>query len=354
MQVAQRIDLLNIVLMLAAFVFALLIPFEAFLFSYAVLGPLHYMTEISWLNQRDFFLKKRKHAVFLIVACFLLSAHAIYVTLYGHSFIDGAMRLFQHKISVATIFAIEIGLGALSFVTFFITLAFNKVDKRHEFFSWLALIVFIALLAQFILPAQYALFSLMLPTIIHVSLFTALFILSGALKQNSVSGYAVFILYVVTCILFFMPNVFLPVAHNISDYALRNYAVSGFTHINHALLSLSNLSNQPENSIDVFRHPFGLRIQAFIAFAYTYHYLNWFSKTGLVGWHRISRGRLAFIIAAWLGCVGVYAYDYRLGLAVLLFFSLLHVVLEFPLNHKVTGQIMLDLAKRLDFRRHNA
>lgn len=84
----RQIDYLNILLLGLAFVVALLVPFEAFLFSYAVLGPLHYITEISWLNQRDFFLSKRRHAAFLILACLVLSAQAIYFTVSGHSLVD--------------------------------------------------------------------------------------------------------------------------------------------------------------------------------------------------------------------------------------------------------------------------
>jgi hypothetical protein len=31
----------------------------------------------------------------------------------------------------------------------------------------------------------------------------------------------------------------------------------------------------------------------FIAFAYTYHYLNWFSKTDIIRWHVVSQRRIA-------------------------------------------------------------
>ena len=51
----KNIDSINIVLMLFSFVAALLFPFELFLFSYIILGPLHYMTELSWLRERNFF-----------------------------------------------------------------------------------------------------------------------------------------------------------------------------------------------------------------------------------------------------------------------------------------------------------
>jgi len=71
----------------------------------------------------------------------------------------------------------------------------------------------------------------------------------------------------------------------------------------------------------------------FIAFAYTYHYFNWFSKTSIIKWHEAGAVRLTAVAVLWLAAVGVYAYDYVIGVRVLFCLSLLHVYLEFPLNH---------------------
>src|SRR6185503_2075930 len=49
------VNYLNIALMIISCVLAFRFPFELFLISYAVLGPLHYLTEISWLNDRKYF-----------------------------------------------------------------------------------------------------------------------------------------------------------------------------------------------------------------------------------------------------------------------------------------------------------
>ena len=38
------------------------------------------------------------------------------------------------------------------------------------------------------------------------------------------------------------------------------------------------------------------RVMRFIAFAYTYHYLNWFTKTRVIGWADILRRRGLTII----------------------------------------------------------
>ena len=70
----------------------------------------------------------------------------------------------------------------------------------------------------------------------------------------------------------------------------------------------------------------------FIAFAYLYHYLNWFSKTEIIRWHKVPKVRFILVIALWIVASGFYLYDYSVGLSVLFFLSFTHVLLEFPLN----------------------
>src|SRR5262245_66068389 len=41
--------------MLVSALLAWMLPFEMFLLAYAVLGPLHYLTQISWLHDRGWF-----------------------------------------------------------------------------------------------------------------------------------------------------------------------------------------------------------------------------------------------------------------------------------------------------------
>src|SRR5437870_4009564 len=57
---SEQINYLNIGLMIVSCVVAYVLPFELFLFSYAVLGPLHYLTEISWLHDRNYFVEARR------------------------------------------------------------------------------------------------------------------------------------------------------------------------------------------------------------------------------------------------------------------------------------------------------
>lgn len=68
----KTIDLANIALMLISCVAAFVVPFELFLFSYAVLGPLHYLTEITWLHKRDYFTNGKSDYIWLIMLCVFL------------------------------------------------------------------------------------------------------------------------------------------------------------------------------------------------------------------------------------------------------------------------------------------
>jgi len=77
---------------------------------------------------------------------------------------------------------------------------------------------------------------------------------------------------------------------------------------------------------------FDSRSTGLLSFVYTYHYLNWFIKADVIGWRRIPPVRLGAIVALSAAATGLYFYDYAMGFTVLLALSLLHVVLEFPLN----------------------
>ena len=59
---------LNTGLIILSCLIAFYIPFELFLFSYGILGPLHYLTEIGWLHKKNYFTKGKYDFVFLIMS----------------------------------------------------------------------------------------------------------------------------------------------------------------------------------------------------------------------------------------------------------------------------------------------
>jgi hypothetical protein len=107
-----------------------------------------------------------------------------------------------------------------------------------------------------------------------------------------------------------------------------------FAPLNEQLIALFGFHGGVYDAVPVMR---------LVAFAYTYHYLNWFSKTSIIGWHHVTKRRAAVIVGAWLLAVGVYAFDYATGLSVLYVLSVLHVLLEFPLNHQTFAGIGTEL-----------
>lgn len=299
----DRINYLNIGLMLLACAMALFIPFELFLFAYAVLGPAHYFTEISWLQQRHFFTRGKNDF-------WLLGALAVLVCF---------AEPWSSSTALYTFFALG---GALVFV---LTAGFT------------ARIVGLALVGALgfaIVDANgftTALFFLFIPTLIHVYLFTGFFMIYGTLRDRSRSGFlafGTFLLCPLVCLLV-APSKVVPSGQTMFHYW------NNFARLNLALLGIAepHTPEEARKGLAAVFSPSGLVVMRFIAFAYTYHYLNWFSKTSIIRWHEIGVKRMAVIGGLWLGAVGLYLYDFTLGIKALFYLSIAHVYLEFPLNH---------------------
>ena len=306
---AERVDVLNIGLMLVSACVAMIIPFETFLFVYAVLGPLHYLTEISWLHDKQYFTKGKYDSVVLLGVAALL-------TLYNfNKYLElGFPKGFD---------AYLMWVGFLSAIIF--------IFVKNKFYKWagIALLVITSQLGNHFV----IFFTLFLPTLIHVYLFTMLFMLYGAFKSKSRVGLlSVLVLLLCPVLLYtvYPDRVFYPV----SEMGMKNYET--FKYLN--ILSLMNFFDHPLPEKEagwygiIFHSKAGILLMRFIAFAYTYHYLNWFSKTSIIQWHKVPKWRFALVILVWIASIALYRYDYVIGFQWLYFLSFLHVVLEFPLN----------------------
>ena len=390
-----QINYLNMGLMALSALLAYFLPFETFLFAYAFLGPLHYLTEISWLHDRNYFSKGKYDFVVLLVIGVLLS-YAAFAKDFGinvdfyESFVEANLfdKLIVFALFSAILFALveNIFVKIVSIFLLFVFISGWLAPERAD--------------ANRASTTVFALTSLV-PTLIHVYVFTGLFMLYGALKSRSKTG----LLSIVTFILFPIILVFYaPVetkSNFISDYGKKAYYADGegFFYTNVSILdhfkltddplltnkqyldsvinkksednqmavadraritdSLKNKLNEnfivqnsqseyymkpipvkyaiPINGKDyywntVFFSTIGIMLMRFIAFAYLYHYLNWFSKTEVIRWHKVPKIRFAAVIILWLLACGAYAYDYSIGLNFLFFLSFTHVLLEFPLN----------------------
>jgi hypothetical protein len=149
-----------------------------------------------------------------------------------------------------------------------------------------------------------------------------MFMLLGALTKNSTPGkLGVLLLLLCPVVLFFaFPGA--PVT--ITGWAHNNYLFS-FATLNGSLIK--NLS-----AATLFTDKYSIAVTRCLSFAYTYHYLNWFSKVKIIRWGDLPKKRLILIAILWLLSIALYAIDFRTGLTALFTLSLLHVILEFPLN----------------------
>lgn len=440
-----QINYLNIGLMIISAIAAYILPFEVFLFAYAFLGPLHYLTEISWLHDRQYFAKGKFDFIPLLLIGILLSYAALANDFEFH--MDFLMKyqemslgdiliclaLFS-SILFAFVKNLYVKIASILFLFIFIYKYFNSGRDTDNF-------------------AVFAITSLV-PTLIHVYLFTGLFMLYGALKSRSKSGLisvAVFA-FIPILLMKFMPETqVMP----ITDYGKAAYYANGdgFFNTNAVILkefgydttgeakmknytvvniinsfseelkgnpnalkisqfkdSLNKVPNQDfiysdvnnpnynktaefkdfnglimneqtvnaavvSSNLDgktinerlnavfrkdvtkvnyeakaplIFDSTFGTLLMRFIAFAYLYHYLNWFSKTEVIRWHKVPKARFMIVIGLWLLACGAYVYDYSIGLTFLFFLSFTHVLLEFPLNMVSIfgiGKEVIDISK---------
>ena len=129
-------------------------PFELLLLSYVVLGPAHYFTEISWLHDRKYFLPHRS-----------IAARA------------GRDRRIAALVDHASWFGFAMW-GALVICALLAATTAPQGTALMMIAIWLTIVMAMN-------GSSLAVLGILLPTLIHVSLFTLVFMVLGALKSGS-------------------------------------------------------------------------------------------------------------------------------------------------------------------------
>lgn len=317
---AKTIDYLNTGLIILSFIIAVYIPFELFLFSYAILGPLHYLTEINWLNDKKFFIRSKGYwYIVYICLAVIISGYRIINSLDIE--LEGLAKTILHFLfSKGNTFLLFGFMFAISLIWL------KKVWQLAV--SFLCCMV-VSLICSFYISDFILFIGIFLPTIIHVYFFTLLFMIYGYNKsKNKLSLFNIFLLVIMP-----LAVMSLDIRHN--EQILSEFIKTIYTDTNLLILnvSIAKLLGLVESENFYVLSKLGIKIQVFIAFTYTYHYLNWFSKTSVIGWGKSLKGiKMRLVLFLWLLSVFVYLYDYKTGLMALFFLSILHVFLEFPLN----------------------
>lgn len=302
----NQINYANIGLMVISAILAFILPFELFLFSYAVLGPLHYLTEIGWLHKKNYYTKGKYDFIALGILCFLVFYFSFIQPAKSNTQIPNII-LYAALISLIFVFIKDTLYRLVLAVLAFVGIALAQVGDNY--FIWIGVF---------------------LPTIIYVFIFTWAFMFYGVLKNKSFSGYLSVVALIVIALSFFIikaPGL----QYQVSAYVTKSYDL--FYLLNKFLINLFGLQTTETNTdAIVYQTNAGFIVMRFIAFSYTYHYLNWFSKTSVIQWHKVSKRSLFITILLWIISVALYLVDYSVGLKALYFLSFLHVFLEFPLN----------------------
>lgn len=311
-------DWLNTLLIVISAFLAFTLPYPVFLVAYACLGPLHYLTEINWAQKKSFFLPWKGWILAAIALSILIILPKILIAIPpGDVTFTSPLISFVRQYSnsfLLTAFLLAMGLQLrlsgyklllLVFGSFCISLALSQV------------------------PLYILIFGVLLPTLIHVYLFTLIFMLSGALRLPTTPG------LVNVAAMLFIPLIIIALPVNPSSYLMPESMKSIFleNEFHRLIVALKGLLGLDNAQSFFFYEHAEWKLQIFIAFAYTYHYLNWFSKTTVIKWHNaLTPSRTIGIAVLWIISVSLFWNDYRTGFLALLGLSILHVIVEFPIN----------------------
>jgi hypothetical protein len=282
----RRIDAVHLGLMCVAVAIAYAVPFELLLFSYVLLGPAHYLTEISWLHDRKYFLPHPGIALALAAA------------------------------AIATaLITDDLWFGLVVWASLVACAFFAASTGARTLVAVVAAALTLAMLAQ---QSSLLVLGTLVPTLIHVSLFTLVFMFVGAHKSGLKAHWLLIAVYLAAIVLI----VAVPPS---ATSAIPGFAEVAYEYFGDVAPALGQLLGIPDLTLDG-------RMTGLLAFMYTYHYLNWFIKADVIRWADVPKPRLALVALGSAGSTALYFHDYALGFTFLLALSNLHVFLEFPLN----------------------
>ncbi|MGO4506353.1 hypothetical protein CT676_35145 [Bradyrhizobium sp. MOS001] len=288
-------DAIHLGLMLLAFAASYLVPFELLLLAYVVLGPAHYFTEISWLHDRSYYLPHRGIAAVLaiiaVIAALIDNASWFGLAMWGALVVCAMLAATTSAIESMLLFMVAIALSAIMYSS----------------------------------GSSLAVIGILIPTLIHVSLFTLIFMVLGAHRSGSRVQAALVVVYLlaVATILLLPPT---------AEIRISSFARVGQDYFGNVGPALGRLFGVPGLVLDT-------RLTSLLAFVYTYHYLNWFIKADVIRWTEVPKARLAAMAAASAASTALYFYDYAFGFTFLLALSLIHILLEFPLDSLALRQL---------------
>ncbi|MFK7747207.1 MAG: hypothetical protein AB8B65_02325, partial [Kordia sp.] len=124
-----NVDILNTGLIIISFLLAYYLPFELFLFAYAVLGPLHYLTEINWIRDKNYFIASKLWIYLIVITAFLVSLPSLV-----RLFVSG--ELATSKVVLLITETLPLYFNGCLFIAIMAAVAFTVFkNKRHQYIA---------------------------------------------------------------------------------------------------------------------------------------------------------------------------------------------------------------------------
>ncbi len=305
---------LDLTALLVSAVAACIAPLQVFILAYAFLGPLHYLTEIAWLGRKDFYFGEG------------IVSPKVYVTAASLLCLAASLDFYTHRglVGYAVGLLVVLSLGAC---------------VRSPLL--LATVLVAGYAAKFFVHGLVLFAGTVLPTVVHVYIFTGCFMVAGLIRAR----HRTLLAWLNPLLLLTIPAMLLiPAWHYQAPGGYWLKAETGFSGLHLYLAHLLGRNLHPDATI--MSNPAAVGVLRVVAFIYLYHYLNWFAKTELLQWHRMSKRQWSTIGALYGLAVGCYLWNFVVGFYIVNFLSLLHVLLEFPLNWQ-TGRFLAASAAKL-------
>lgn len=311
----KQLDVINLFLLFLSAGLSVFFPLEVFILSYFVLGPLHYVTEINWLHTKQYFIKSKTYVWLAFALSFIIALNLI-VSRWITDFIPYKQGVFYIT-------------NYLMFLLFVLPVSV-KLLKQKKYLK-LLFVLLIAIPVGFFWQIDTPLFviAVFLPTVIHVYVFTLLFMFFGAKKSNSTLG------LILVPVALLIPLLFVYIPVDKIDYWFPEVFKTFFIENNFhkILVTLGRYLGVLDGRSFYFYEEVELKLLMFFSFIYLYHYLNWFSKTSVIGWHKkVNKTKIITVMLFWGILLILVYFKILVGLFILFFLSFLHVFLEFPLN----------------------
>lgn len=276
-------------------------PLQVFLLAYIVLGPMHYLTEIAWLRKKSFYFDKgviSPRGYGILAALLALAGAVDFVTKRGLGFwLIGGLLLLSLSVWIGNRY---------------ILMAIAVAGVAAKVFS----------------PGTVFFVGVVTPTIVHVFFFTWIFMVSGAIRARDSSPNR----WLNPALMLLIPLALLrlPIRYPAPGSPWLRMESISFGPF-HQLLAAA-LHHPMSLGADITADPVVAALLRLFAFAYLFHYLNWFGKTDLLGWHRIPARTWSVIGVLYAASLSLYLWSFTVGFMVANFLSLLHVLMEFPLD----------------------